>query len=80
MAMQQTNLYGTFLKVTQLTMDSMKGQGGIQMLLTAEQEAQQIVAGARNCKTPMYIDFQGVINCNSILLSSVLPLSSFLSQ
>ncbi|XP_058218196.1 V-type proton ATPase subunit G-like [Rhododendron vialii] len=31
-------------------MDSMKGQGGIQMLLTAEQEAQQIVAAARNLK------------------------------
>lgn len=29
----------------------MKGQGGIQMLLTAEQEAQQIVAAARNCET-----------------------------
>ncbi|CAL5387740.1 unnamed protein product [Camellia sinensis] len=31
-------------------MDSMKGQGGIQMLLTAEQEAQQIVTAARNLK------------------------------
>ncbi|KAI8551055.1 hypothetical protein RHMOL_Rhmol06G0155200 [Rhododendron molle] len=38
-------------EVTQLPMDSMKGQGGIQMLLTAEQEAQQIVAAARNCET-----------------------------
>ncbi|KAK9089227.1 hypothetical protein Scep_028309 [Stephania cephalantha] len=28
----------------------MKGQGGVQMLLTAEQEAQQIVADARNLK------------------------------
>lgn len=28
----------------------MKGQGGIQMLLTAEQEAQQIVSAAKNCK------------------------------
>ncbi|KAF7141761.1 hypothetical protein RHSIM_Rhsim06G0114300 [Rhododendron simsii] len=37
-------------RVTQLPMDSMKGQGGIQMLLTAEQEAQQIVAAARNLK------------------------------
>lgn len=27
----------------------MRGQGGIQMLLTAEQEAQQIVSAARNC-------------------------------
>ncbi|KAJ4966948.1 hypothetical protein NE237_018797 [Protea cynaroides] len=33
-----------------VTMDSMKGQGGIQMLLTAEQEAQQIVTSARNLK------------------------------
>ncbi|XP_055826395.1 V-type proton ATPase subunit G 1-like [Solanum dulcamara] len=32
-------------------MDSMRGQGGIQMLLTAEQEAQQIVYAARNVKT-----------------------------
>ncbi|KAK1375749.1 V-type proton ATPase subunit G [Heracleum sosnowskyi] len=32
-------------------MDAMKGQGGIQMLLTAEQEAQQIVSAAKNLKT-----------------------------
>ncbi|XP_030461485.2 V-type proton ATPase subunit G1-like isoform X1 [Syzygium oleosum] len=32
------------------TMDSMKGQGGIQMLLTAEQEAQQIISSAKNLK------------------------------
>ncbi|KAH7525044.1 V-type proton ATPase subunit G3 [Ziziphus jujuba] len=31
-------------------MDSFKGQGGIQMLLTAEQEAQHIVSNARNLK------------------------------
>jgi V-type H+-transporting ATPase subunit G len=31
-------------------MDSMRGHEGIQMLLTAEQEAQQIVTAARNCK------------------------------
>ncbi|PKI62432.1 hypothetical protein CRG98_017238 [Punica granatum] len=31
-------------------MDSIKGQGGIQMLLTAEQEAQHIVSSARNSK------------------------------
>ncbi|XAR64908.1 hypothetical protein NMG60_11008799 [Bertholletia excelsa] len=31
-------------------MDPMKGQGGIQMLLTAEQEAQQIISNARNLK------------------------------
>ncbi|KAM7509362.1 hypothetical protein LguiA_019815 [Lonicera macranthoides] len=31
-------------------MESMKGQGGIQMLQTAEQEAQQIVSTARNLK------------------------------
>ncbi|MCL7024936.1 hypothetical protein MKW94_014228 [Papaver nudicaule] len=31
-------------------MDSFKGQGGVQMLLSAEQEAQQIVASARNLK------------------------------
>lgn len=33
-------------------MDPFKGQGGIQMLLTAEQEAQHIVSNARNCKFP----------------------------
>ncbi|KAL3565543.1 hypothetical protein D5086_033589 [Populus alba] len=32
-------------------MDSMRGHEGIQMLLTAEQEAQQIVTAARNLKT-----------------------------
>ncbi|XP_050213450.1 V-type proton ATPase subunit G-like [Mercurialis annua] len=31
-------------------MESMRGQGGIQMLLTAEQEAQHIVSAARNLK------------------------------
>lgn len=31
-------------------MDTARGQGGIQMLLTAEHEAQQIVAAARNSK------------------------------
>ncbi|PRQ20447.1 putative K domain, type 1, vacuolar (H+)-ATPase G subunit [Rosa chinensis] len=31
-------------------MDSVRGQGGIQMLLTAEEEAQHIVNSARNCK------------------------------
>ncbi|CDP10655.1 unnamed protein product [Coffea canephora] len=31
-------------------MDAMRGQGGIQMLLTAEQEAQQIVSAAKNSK------------------------------
>ncbi|XP_059630257.1 V-type proton ATPase subunit G1-like [Cornus florida] len=31
-------------------MESFKGQGGIQMLLSAEQEAQQIVSAARNLK------------------------------
>ncbi|PIA51248.1 hypothetical protein AQUCO_01100234v1 [Aquilegia coerulea] len=31
-------------------MEALKGQGGVQMLLTAEQEAQQIVANARNLK------------------------------
>lgn len=46
-------------------MDPFKGQGGIQMLLTAEQEAQSIVASAKSCKTlficllckPRKIDF-----------------------
>lgn len=33
-----------------IAMDSIKGQGGIQMLLTAEQEAQQMVSSARNSK------------------------------
>ncbi|KAE9592187.1 hypothetical protein Lal_00012962 [Lupinus albus] len=32
-------------------MDPFKGQGGIQMLLTAEQEAQHIVSNARNLRT-----------------------------
>ncbi|XP_011003989.1 PREDICTED: V-type proton ATPase subunit G3 [Populus euphratica] len=32
-------------------MDSMRGHEGIQMLLTAEQEAQQIVTAARNLRT-----------------------------
>ncbi|XP_034677454.1 V-type proton ATPase subunit G 1-like isoform X1 [Vitis riparia] len=32
------------------SMDSMKGQGGIQMLLTAEQEARQIISNAKNLK------------------------------
>ncbi|XP_020207028.1 V-type proton ATPase subunit G 1 [Cajanus cajan] len=32
-------------------MDPFKGQGGIQMLLTAEQEAQHIVSSARNLRT-----------------------------
>ncbi|XP_038708114.1 V-type proton ATPase subunit G1-like [Tripterygium wilfordii] len=31
-------------------MDSFRGQGGIQMLLTAEQEAQRLVTDARNLK------------------------------
>ncbi|KAE8704477.1 V-type proton ATPase subunit G [Hibiscus syriacus] len=31
-------------------MDAFKGQGGIQMLLNAEQEAQHIVSSARNMK------------------------------
>ncbi|KAI3965549.1 hypothetical protein MKW92_018525 [Papaver armeniacum] len=31
-------------------MDGFKGQGGVQMLLSAEQEAQQIVASTRNLK------------------------------
>ncbi|KAL9449423.1 hypothetical protein AB3S75_011367 [Citrus x aurantiifolia] len=31
-------------------MDSFRGQGGIQMLLNAEQEAQHIVSSARNLK------------------------------
>ncbi|WCJ44244.1 V-type proton ATPase subunit G [Euphorbia peplus] len=31
-------------------MDTMRGQGGIQMLLSAEEEAQHIVAAARNLK------------------------------
>ncbi|KAM1621548.1 hypothetical protein ACFX1X_020292 [Malus domestica] len=31
-------------------MDSVRGQGGIQMLLTAEQDAQHIVNNARNSK------------------------------
>lgn len=35
-------------------MDSIKGQGGIQMLLTAEQEAQHIVSSARNCKNSCF--------------------------
>ncbi|KAJ8642909.1 hypothetical protein MRB53_004657 [Persea americana] len=37
-------------KACVIAMDSIKGQGGIQMLLTAEQEAQQMVSSARNMK------------------------------
>lgn len=36
-------------------MDPFKGQGGIQMLLTAEQEAQHIVSNARNCKIQSFL-------------------------
>lgn len=36
-------------------MDSFRGQGGIQMLLNAEQEAQHIVSSARNCKHLIFI-------------------------
>lgn len=43
-------------------MDPFKGQGGIQMLLTAEQEAQHIVSNARNCKIQWFF---------SLLLSSL---------
>ncbi|RVW12099.1 hypothetical protein CK203_087312 [Vitis vinifera] len=43
----------TFGKLRHISMDSMKGQGGIQMLLTAEQEARQIISSAKNCKTPI---------------------------
>ena len=32
-------------------MESIKGQEGIQMLLGAEQEAQRIIANARNCNS-----------------------------
>jgi len=38
-----------------VTMDPFKGQGGIQMLLTAEQEAQHIVSNARNCKIECFL-------------------------
>lgn len=31
-------------------MDPFRGQGGIQMLLTAEQDAQQVISNARNSK------------------------------
>lgn len=34
-----------------LIKNTMKGQEGIQMLLTAEHEAQQIISTAKNCKT-----------------------------
>ncbi|KAK6932767.1 Vacuolar (H+)-ATPase G subunit, partial [Dillenia turbinata] len=33
-----------------VAMDSMKAQGGIQMLLTAEKDAQQVISHARNFK------------------------------
>ncbi|XP_008794507.2 V-type proton ATPase subunit G-like [Phoenix dactylifera] len=33
-----------------MKMESMRGQGGVSMLLTAEQEARQIVSRARNMK------------------------------
>ncbi|TYH27952.1 hypothetical protein ES288_A02G108500v1 [Gossypium darwinii] len=53
---QIINQYCCFQKISEdivglvATMDSFKGQGGIQMLLTAEQEAQHIVSSARNLK------------------------------
>ncbi|KAF9601443.1 hypothetical protein IFM89_020210 [Coptis chinensis] len=37
-------------------MESLKGQGGVQMLITAEQEAQQIVASARNWSNVRRLD------------------------
>ncbi|KAL9297133.1 hypothetical protein ACSQ67_023029 [Phaseolus vulgaris] len=40
-----------FSLIHQAIMDPFKGQGGIQMLLTAEQEAQHIVSNARNLRT-----------------------------
>ncbi|MBA0856233.1 hypothetical protein Goshw_025143 [Gossypium schwendimanii] len=43
-------LYNSDIVGLVATMDSFKGQGGIQMLLTAEQEAQHIVSSARNLK------------------------------
>ncbi|KAG8660801.1 hypothetical protein MANES_02G196400v8 [Manihot esculenta] len=48
----ENNSFFTFFCSVEVivTMDSMRGQGGIQMLLNAEQEAQQIVAAARNLK------------------------------
>ncbi|XP_022132168.1 V-type proton ATPase subunit G3 [Momordica charantia] len=33
-----------------MAMDPFRGQGGIQMLLTAEQDAQQVISNARNMK------------------------------
>lgn len=42
-----TNLQ--YNKASSFAMEPMKGQGGIQMLLNAEQEAQQIVSAAKNC-------------------------------
>ena len=38
-----------------IAMDPFRGQGGIQMLLTAEQEAQNIVASAKSCKNFIYM-------------------------
>lgn len=42
-------------------MDPFKGQGGIQMLLIAEQEAQHIVSNARNCKIPFFYIFYNLV-------------------
>jgi len=45
-------------------MDPFKGQGGIQMLLTAEQEAQHIVSNARNCKIQFFLLFLSLCSTN----------------
>ena len=41
-------------------MDSMRGQGGIQILLNAEQEAQHTVSVARNCKIEPHISISQI--------------------
>lgn len=57
-----------------IAMDAGKGQGGIQMLLTAEQEAQQIVASARNSK--ILASSQGPYHLCSISILCIITLGN----
>ncbi|MQL87702.1 hypothetical protein Taro_020248 [Colocasia esculenta] len=45
------SLESCFLLLCAIAMDSIRGQSSIQMLLTAEQDAQKILSGARKIKT-----------------------------
>ncbi|KAG4990962.1 hypothetical protein JHK87_024419 [Glycine soja] len=54
-------------------MDPFKGQGGIQMLLIVEQEAQHIVSNARNCLAEGMDAIYGEQERNSRALSKIYP-------